>query len=104
MFILLNNCPFDDAKVRQFWEVGKSFADFCPKLWRQGQGSATYRRRDGRIVSQTVCCFSHWDRFLGMTAAMTQRRNFCIFLCATKTFRAKYLQVSQKKTIFAANY
>ena len=70
MFILLNNCPFDDAKVRQFWEVGKSFADFCPKLWRQGQESATYRRRDGRIVSQTVCCFSRW--YLGMTAAMTQ--------------------------------
>ena len=41
MFILLINCPFDDAKVRQFWEVGKSFADFCPKLWRHHQGSAT---------------------------------------------------------------
>ena len=28
MFILLINCPFDDAKVRRFWEIGKYFAVF----------------------------------------------------------------------------
>ena len=36
-------CLIDDAKVRRFWEVDKYLADFCPRLWRQGQGSATKR-------------------------------------------------------------
>ena len=41
MFILLINCPFDDAKVQRFWEVEKYLADFWLRLWRQGQGFAT---------------------------------------------------------------
>ena len=41
MFILLINCPFDDAKVRRFWEMEKYLPDFCLRLWRQGQPSAT---------------------------------------------------------------
>ena len=45
-------CLIDDAKVRRFWEVGKYLADFCKSLWRQGQGSATKRRRSSKIVSQ----------------------------------------------------
>ena len=36
-------CLIDSAKVRQFGEVGKHFADFCLRLWRQGQPSATKR-------------------------------------------------------------
>ena len=54
MFILLINCPFDDAKVRQFWEVGKSFADFCLKLWRQGQGSATICKKAAESCRNAV--------------------------------------------------
>ena len=38
-------CLIDDAKVRQFWEIGKYLLDFCLRLWRQGLGSATMCRR-----------------------------------------------------------
>jgi hypothetical protein len=34
---------FDGAKVWRFGEMGKNYADFCKKLWRQGQRYATNR-------------------------------------------------------------
>ena len=43
----------DDAKVRRFWEMEKYLPDFCLKLWRQGQGSATKRRQSSKIVSRS---------------------------------------------------
>ena len=54
MFILLINCPFDDAKVRQFWEIGKYLLDFCLKLWRQGQGSATICKKAAESCRNAV--------------------------------------------------
>ena len=40
---MMSLCLIDGAKVRRFWEIGKYFADFWLRLWRQGQGSATKR-------------------------------------------------------------
>ena len=36
-------CLIDDAKVRRFWEMEKYLADFCMRLWRHQQRSATKR-------------------------------------------------------------
>ena len=46
-------CLIDDAKVRRFWEMEKYLPDFRLRLWRQGQESATKRRRSSKIVSQS---------------------------------------------------
>ena len=54
MFILLINCPFDDAKVRRFWEVGKHLADFRLRLWRQEQGSATICKKAAESCRKAV--------------------------------------------------
>ena len=54
MFILLINCPFDDAKVRRFWEMEKYLLDFCLRLWRQGQGSATICKKAAESCRNAV--------------------------------------------------
>ena len=47
-------CLIDDAKVRQFWEIGKYLLDFCLKLWRQGQGSATICKKAAESCRNAV--------------------------------------------------
>ena len=51
MFILLINCPFDDAKVRRIWEVDKYFADLCPRLLRHWARLATKGENRGGMLS-----------------------------------------------------
>ena len=61
IILLIFNCLYcwlimwflnHSAKVRRFLEVGKYLLDFCPRLWRQGQGSATKCYWGGKSVSQ----------------------------------------------------
>ena len=44
----------DDAKVRRVWGIRKYLADFCPRLWRQGQGSATICKKAAESCRNAV--------------------------------------------------
>ena len=54
MFILLINCLIDDAKVRRFWGMEKYLLDFCLKLRRQGQESATICKKAAESCRNAV--------------------------------------------------
>ena len=41
MFILLINCPFDDAKVRRFCPDSKNLGEIFSELLRQGGNETT---------------------------------------------------------------
>ena len=55
MFILLINCPFDDAKVRRFCPDSKNLGEIFSELLRQGGIGATkvvYRAKSCRFPAE----------------------------------------------------